>query len=71
MVVIVEAFLRQVRQGGSLDPEPFLESAEELREDLEPLLRGVLRLEQLSEGFESKGRRAGDDPASPEGGGAP
>lgn len=51
LVILVEAFLRQVRRGGSLDPEPFLRSAEELRPELEPLLLGVLRLEQISEGF--------------------
>ena len=49
---MVEAFLRQVRRGGSLDPEPFLVAAEELRGELEPLLLGVLRLEQWSEGLE-------------------
>ena len=61
LVVLVEAFLRQVRRGGSLDPEPFLRSAEELRTELEPLLLGVLRLEQISEGFDRPPRRLAGD----------
>lgn len=56
LVILVEAFLRQVRRGGSLDPEPFLASAEELRAELEPLLLGVLRLERISEGFDTARR---------------
>lgn len=54
LVVIVEAFLRQVRNGGSLDPEPFLKAASDLRGDLAPLLHGVLRLEQISLSMESQ-----------------
>lgn len=53
LVVIVEAFLRQVRNGGSLDPEPFLEASSDLREELTPLLYGVLRLEQISSSLDS------------------
>ncbi|MEM8710779.1 MAG: hypothetical protein AAGG01_07490 [Planctomycetota bacterium] len=50
---VVEAFLRQVRSGGSLDPEPFLRAVGvELRAELEVLLRGVLRLEQISDGLD-------------------
>ncbi len=45
MIAIVESFLRQVRSGGSLDPETHLRGSEELREDLEPLLLTILRLE--------------------------
>ena len=45
MIALVESFLRQVRSGGSLDPETHLCLAEELRADLEPLLLTVLRLE--------------------------
>lgn len=48
IVVIVEAFLRQVRGGGALDPEPYLAGAEELRRDLAPLLANVLRLELIA-----------------------
>jgi hypothetical protein len=53
LVVIVEAFLRQVRNGGSLDPEPFLEASSDLRAELTPLLYGVLRLEQISSSLDS------------------
>ena len=48
IAVIVEAFLRQVRGGGALDPEPYLAGAEELRSDLAPLLANVLRLEWIA-----------------------
>lgn len=48
IAVIVEAFLRQVRAGGALDPEPYLAGAEELRSDLAPMLANVLRLELIA-----------------------
>ena len=48
LATLVEAFLHRVRQGGSLDPEPFLERAEELRAELGPLLANVLRLESVA-----------------------
>ena len=60
LVVIVEAFLRQVRNGGSLDPEPFLAASNDLRSELGPLLHGVLRLEQISSTMDSHRRTRGD-----------
>lgn len=45
LIFFVEAFLKNLRSGGSLDPEPYLAASEELRPDLEPLLLAVLRLE--------------------------
>ena len=60
LVLVVESFLRDVRAGGSLDPEPYLESAPELRADLEPLLLAVLRLEASAD-------RQGGDSGGPEG----
>lgn len=44
----VERFLLQVRGGGSLDPETVLRESEAVREELEPLLRAVLRLEEIA-----------------------
>lgn len=64
LAAVVEAFLRQVRNGGSLDPEPFLQAANDLRGDLEPLLHGVLHLEQVSEEIGPQRR----NPLSPNGG---
>jgi len=59
LITIVEAFVRDVREGGSLDPEPYLERAPELRTDLEPLLLAVLRLEASAERLH---RDPGPDP---------
>ena len=53
----VEAFLDSVRSGGSLDPEPYLHACDELREDLAPLLRSVLRLESLALAIEPDAAR--------------
>ena len=45
LIAVVEAYLRQLRSGGAADPETHLRQFEELRQDLEPLLQAVLRLE--------------------------
>lgn len=48
VVAAVERFLTQVRDGGSLDPETVLADEEGLRQELEPLLLAVLRLEGVA-----------------------
>lgn len=45
LIAMVESFLRQLRDGGSLDPETHLLISGELRAELEPLLLTILRLE--------------------------
>ncbi|MEO1698789.1 MAG: hypothetical protein AAFU73_15950 [Planctomycetota bacterium] len=60
VVVVVEAFLRHVRDGGALDVDPWLVRFPELREELEPLLRMVLRLELARLALESGELGAGD-----------
>lgn len=57
LIAVVESFLRQVRDGGSLDPEPHLLSSEELRTELEPLLLTILRLEASAQRLQCFGTR--------------
>ena len=69
LAAVVEAFLRSVRSGGSLDPEPYVRACEDLREDLVPLLHSILRLESLAGAIErrDRGRRAADGESPPDG----
>lgn len=59
VAAVVEAFLRHLRDGGALDVDPWVERFPELREELEPLLRVVLRLEAARVALERRAQRRG------------
>lgn len=65
LAAVVEAFLRTIRSGGSLDPEPYLMRCEDLRAELEPLLLGVLRLESLANALGGRSGPGGPPAAGP------
>ena len=45
LVALVDGYVRSIRGGGTLDPEPYLRASGDLRSELEPLLAVVLKLE--------------------------
>lgn len=59
VAAVVEAFLRHLRDGGALDVDPWVDRFPELRGELEPLLRIVLRLEAARLALEDRPPRGG------------